>query len=54
MIGSLFAGTYETPGKLVRLFKSFRGMGSVKYEQRIQIDISNQNKKTRQNMCLKE
>ncbi|MDC0517935.1 IMP dehydrogenase [Candidatus Pelagibacter sp.] len=33
MIGSLFAGTDETPGKLVRLngklFKSFRGMGSV-------------------------
>ena len=33
MIGSLFAGTEEAPGKLVRkngkLFKSFRGMGSV-------------------------
>ena len=33
MIGSLFAGTNETPGKLIkkngRLFKSFRGMGSV-------------------------
>ena len=33
MIGSLFAGTEETPGKLIkrngRLFKSFRGMGSV-------------------------
>ena len=33
MIGSLFAGTIETPGKLIRknrkLFKSFRGMGSV-------------------------
>jgi len=33
MIGSLFAGTMETPGKLIRkngkLFKSFRGMGSV-------------------------
>jgi IMP dehydrogenase len=33
MIGSLFAGTDETPGKLVKrngkLFKSFRGMGSV-------------------------
>ena len=33
MIGSLFAGTDETPGKLIRkngkLFKSFRGMGSV-------------------------
>ena len=33
MIGSLFAGTKETPGKLVkkngRLFKNFRGMGSV-------------------------
>ena len=33
MIGSLFAGSDETPGKLIRrngkLFKSFRGMGSV-------------------------
>ena len=33
MVGSLFAGTDETPGKLIKrkgkLFKSFRGMGSV-------------------------
>ena len=33
MIGSLFAGTDETPGKLIKkngkFFKSFRGMGSV-------------------------
>ena len=33
MIGSLFAGTDQTPGKLIRkngkLYKSFRGMGSV-------------------------
>ena len=33
MIGSLFAGTKETPGKLIKKkgkeFKSFRGMGSV-------------------------
>ncbi len=33
MIGSLFAGTNETPGKLIKkngqLFKRFRGMGSV-------------------------
>ena len=33
MIGSLFAGTNEAPGKLIKkngkLFKSFRGMGSV-------------------------
>ena len=33
MIGSLFAGTVEAPGKLIRkrgqLYKSFRGMGSV-------------------------
>tara|TARA_B100000683_G_scaffold126245_1_gene123880 strand:- start:1587 stop:2663 length:1077 start_codon:yes stop_codon:yes gene_type:complete len=33
MIGSLFAGTDETPGKIIKkngkLFKSFRGMGSV-------------------------
>tara|TARA_Y200000002_G_C22662301_1_gene656352 strand:- start:1016 stop:2092 length:1077 start_codon:yes stop_codon:yes gene_type:complete len=33
MIGSLFAGTNETPGKLIKkngkAFKSFRGMGSV-------------------------
>ena len=33
MVGSLFAGSKETPGKLIKkngkLFKSFRGMGSV-------------------------
>ena len=33
MIGSLFAGTKETPGKLIKkngqLYKNFRGMGSV-------------------------
>ena len=33
MIGSLFAGTDETPGRLIKkngkMFKSFRGMGSV-------------------------
>ena len=33
MIGSLFAGTMETPGKLIKrngkFYKSFRGMGSV-------------------------
>ena len=33
MIGSLFAGTVEAPGKLIKkrgqLYKSFRGMGSV-------------------------
>ena len=33
MIGSLFAGTVETPGQLIKkkgnLYKSFRGMGSV-------------------------
>jgi IMP dehydrogenase len=33
MVGSLFAGTDEAPGKLIKrkgkLFKSFRGMGSV-------------------------
>ena len=33
MIGSLFAGTLETPGKLIKkngkMYKSFRGMGSV-------------------------
>ena len=33
MIGSLFAGTKETPGKLIKkngkIYKSFRGMGSV-------------------------
>ena len=33
MIGSLFAGTAETPGKLIKkngkLYKNFRGMGSV-------------------------
>jgi len=53
MIGSLFAGTLETPGKLIKkngiLYKSFRGMGSVgamnkgsadRYFQKKQIDIS--------------
>ena len=53
MIGSLFAGTDETPGKLIKkngkLFKSFRGMGSVgamnkgsadRYFQTKQIDTS--------------
>ncbi len=33
MIGSLFAGTNESPGKIIKkngkYFKSFRGMGSV-------------------------
>ncbi|MBD1163271.1 IMP dehydrogenase [Pelagibacterales bacterium SAG-MED11] len=53
MVGSLFAGTDETPGKLIKrggkLFKSFRGMGSVgamnkgsadRYFQSKQKDIS--------------
>ena len=53
MIGSLFAGTNETPGKLIKkngkLFKCFRGMGSVgamnkgsadRYFQKKQKDIS--------------
>ena len=53
MIGSLFAGTNETPGKLIKkngqLYKNFRGMGSVgamnkgsaeRYFQKIQQDTS--------------
>ena len=53
MIGSLFAGTDEAPGKLIKkngkLFKSFRGMGSIgamnkgsadRYFQKKQKDIS--------------
>ena len=53
MIGSLFAGSVEAPGKLIKkngkLFKSFRGMGSVgamnkgsadRYSQKIQSDSS--------------
>jgi len=53
MIGSLFAGTDQTPGKMIKkkgkLFKSFRGMGSVgamnkgsadRYFQTKQKDIS--------------
>ena len=53
MIGSLFAGTDEAPGKLIKrngkLFKSFRGMGSVgamnkgsadRYFQKKQLDKS--------------
>ena len=53
MIGSLFAGTNEAPGKIIKkkgkLFKTFRGMGSVgamnkgsadRYFQNKQQDIS--------------
>ena len=53
MMGSLFAGTKETPGKLIKkngqLYKNFRGMGSVgamnkgsaeRYFQKIQQDTS--------------
>ena len=53
MIGSLFAGTKETPGKLIKKngqrYKNFRGMGSVgamnkgsaeRYFQKIQQDTS--------------
>ena len=53
MIGSLFAGSLEAPGKLIKkngkLYKSFRGMGSVgamnkgsadRYFQTKQIDVS--------------
>ncbi len=53
MIGSLFAGTKETPGKLIKkngqIYKNFRGMGSVgamnkgsaeRYFQKIQQDTS--------------
>ena len=53
MIGSLFAGTSEAPGKLIRkkgkLYKNFRGMGSVgamnkgsadRYFQKRQKDLS--------------
>ena len=53
MIGSLFAGTDEAPGKIIKkdgkLFKSFRGMGSIgamnkgsadRYFQKKQIDSS--------------
>ena len=53
MIGSLFAGSKETPGKLIKkngnLYKSFRGMGSVgamnkgsadRYFQKKQKDVS--------------
>jgi IMP dehydrogenase len=59
MIGSLFAGTDETPGKLVKrngkLFKSFRGMGSVgAMNKALQIDIFKLNKKIHPNMFLKE
>ena len=53
MIGSLFAGTKESPGKIIKkngkYFKSFRGMGSIgamnkgsadRYFQTKQKDIS--------------
>tara|TARA_Y100000996_G_scaffold409564_1_gene390440 strand:- start:474 stop:1550 length:1077 start_codon:yes stop_codon:yes gene_type:complete len=48
MIGSLFAGTMETPGKLIKknkkLFKSFRGMGSVGAMNKGSADRYSQNK----------
>ena len=53
MIGSLFAGTVEAPGKVIKkngqLYKNFRGMGSVgamnkgsadRYFQKIQTNTS--------------
>ena len=53
MIGSLFAGTMQAPGKLIKkngkLYKNFRGMGSVgamnkgsadRYFQKTQKDVS--------------
>ncbi len=53
MIGSLFAGTDESPGKIIKkngkMFKSFRGMGSIgamnkgsadRYNQKVQKDSS--------------
>ena len=59
MIGSLFAGSTETPGKLIKkngkLFKSFRGMGSVgAMNKGQQTDIFKQNKKMFLNMYQKE
>ena len=59
MIGSLFAGTNETPGKLIKrngkLFKSFRGMGSVGAMNKVQLNaIFKKNKKMILNMYQKE
>ena len=58
MIGSLFAGTDEAPGKLIKrngkYFKSFRGMGSVGAMNKGSADRYFQsNKKILQSMCQK-
>ena len=49
MIGSLFAGTDEAPGKIIKkngkLFKSFRGMGSVGAMNKGSADRYSQSKK---------
>ena len=59
MIGSLFAGTDETPGKLIKrngkLFKSFRGMGSVGAMNKGSADrYFQKNKKIHLSMCQRE
>ena len=59
MIGSLFSGTMESPGKIIRykgkLYKNFRGMGSVGAMNAGSADRYYQKKiKTSQNMFLKE
>ena len=59
MIGSLFAGTDEAPGKVTKRggkwFKSFRGMGSIGAMNRGSgIDTINQNKRINQSMFQKE
>ena len=58
MIGSLFAGTVETPGQLIKkkgnLYKSFRGMGSVGAMNKGSADrYFQKNKKIHLNMYLR-
>jgi len=59
MIGSLFSGTIESPGKIIKhkgkLYKNFRGMGSVgAMTLDLQIDIIKKNLKMFQNMFPRE
>ena len=58
MIGSLFAGTDETPGKLIKkngkLYKSFRGMGSVGAMNKGSADRYSQSKQRDQSKYVPE
>ncbi|MBK9439662.1 MAG: IMP dehydrogenase [Chloracidobacterium sp.] len=58
MIGSLFAGTEESPGEVIlfqgRNFKSYRGMGSIGAMKKVRvIDIPKRVPSRTPNMCLR-